>query len=230
MDAAQGLHHGLCIHRIERGNRLVGEDDLGILHQRAGNRYTLLLPTREGLGPFGRMFGDTQTIQNLDRLVDVRHRIKVEHGRQRRAPVERAMQDVGDHIHTWHQIELLKDHRAFRLPCAFVFTLQGGDFAALKADRALRGIAQTVDHPQQGGFTCAGTSDDAQHAGFVDIKRRGFYSRFVAESLGQFIDAQHLAAPFGSAMAYAFRSNHLCRTCKTFVNGPEFNGAALAWP
>ena len=47
VDVAQGVHHDARGFRIQRGNRLVGKDDFGLLHQRAGNRDALLLPAGE---------------------------------------------------------------------------------------------------------------------------------------------------------------------------------------
>ena len=43
VDPAQRLHDHLRIHRVERGNRLVGEGDPRVLPQRPGNRHALLL-------------------------------------------------------------------------------------------------------------------------------------------------------------------------------------------
>ena len=43
VDAAQGLHHDLGVHRVERGDGFVRENDLGVLHQGTGDGDTLLL-------------------------------------------------------------------------------------------------------------------------------------------------------------------------------------------
>ena len=47
VDGAQDLHHPRGAGRIERGDRLVGEQDLRLLHQRPGDRHPLLLAARE---------------------------------------------------------------------------------------------------------------------------------------------------------------------------------------
>jgi hypothetical protein len=43
VDVAQRVHDDLGVERVERGDRLVGEDHLGLLHQGAGNGHALLL-------------------------------------------------------------------------------------------------------------------------------------------------------------------------------------------
>ena len=43
IDVLQRIHHHLCVHRIERGDRLVGEDHFRLLHQRTGDCDALLL-------------------------------------------------------------------------------------------------------------------------------------------------------------------------------------------
>ena len=47
VDVAQGVHHDACRFRVQRGDGLVSENDLRLLHQRAGNRHTLLLAAGE---------------------------------------------------------------------------------------------------------------------------------------------------------------------------------------
>ncbi len=47
VDVAQGVHHDACRFRVQRGDGFVSETDLRLLHQRAGNRHTLLLAAGE---------------------------------------------------------------------------------------------------------------------------------------------------------------------------------------
>lgn len=47
VDVAQGVHHDACRFRVQRGDGFVSENDLRLLHQRAGNRHTLLLAAGE---------------------------------------------------------------------------------------------------------------------------------------------------------------------------------------
>ena len=50
VDAQQRIHHDPRVARIERGDRLVGEDDVGLLHQRARDRDALLLAAGKLVG------------------------------------------------------------------------------------------------------------------------------------------------------------------------------------
>ena len=52
---------------IERGDRLVGQDQLGALHQRARDRGALLLAARERGGALERPVGDADALQRVDR-------------------------------------------------------------------------------------------------------------------------------------------------------------------
>ena len=59
VEVAQDLHHPARRDRVERGHRLVGQDDLGLLHQGAGDGAALLLAAGERVGPLGGVVGQT---------------------------------------------------------------------------------------------------------------------------------------------------------------------------
>jgi len=138
------LHHHLCVHRVEAGDGFIGQNDLRVLHQGAGDGDALLLPAGKRLGPFRRVLRDAQTVEDLNRAGDVGIGVEVEDAAQRRAAVERAVQHVRHHIHPWDEVELLKDHCAFRLPAAPGGAAQGGHIAPLEQDLPRRGIGQPV--------------------------------------------------------------------------------------
>ena len=48
VNVAQGVHHDARRFRVQRGDGFVRQNHLRLLHQRAGNRYTLLLAAGEG--------------------------------------------------------------------------------------------------------------------------------------------------------------------------------------
>src|SRR5216683_8208785 len=54
---------------IEAGDRLVGEEDLGVLGQRSGERDPLLLATGKRVGPDIGLLGDLQPLETLPRKV-----------------------------------------------------------------------------------------------------------------------------------------------------------------
>ena len=74
VDALQRVHHHLGVVRIERGDRLVRQNDVGLLHQRAGDRDALLLAAGKLVGALHRQRGDIELLQRgqRDRLVGVR--------------------------------------------------------------------------------------------------------------------------------------------------------------
>ena len=214
VDPPQRLHHHLRVHRIERGNRLVRENDLRILHQRPGNGDALLLPARQRLGPFRRVLGDAQPIEDVDGAMDVVAREQVEQGCKGRAAVQRAVQHVGHHVHAWHQVELLKDHRALRLPGAFLGALQRQHVPAFEHQAPVRGIRQPVHHPQQRRLARAGPTDNAQHDGPVEFERRPVNGQVGTEPFGQALKNQHQDPLLFRALARGAASSLCVRAAK----------------
>ena len=78
---------------IERGDRLVGDQELGALHQRAGDRGALLLAAGEIAAALERMLGDADAVERLhgaallvlaevaERALQERHRGRAGRGR-----------------------------------------------------------------------------------------------------------------------------------------------------
>ena len=187
----QRVHHDLRVHRVEAGDGFVGEDDLRVLHQRAGDGDALLLAARQRLGPFRGLFGDAEAVEDVERLQDVGAGPEVEHRLQGGAAVQDAVQDVRGHVHPGHEVELLEDHRALRLPGAGLGALQRQDVAAVDQDLARGGVDQPVHHAQEGGFPRAGPADDADHHGPVEGERHRVDGRVGAERFRQLPDFEH---------------------------------------
>jgi hypothetical protein len=102
--------------------------------------------------------------------------------RGERAPaVERPVQHVRHHIEPWHEVELLEDHRALRLPAAVRRALQRGDVRALEQHAAPRGIGQAVDHAQEGGLARPRPADHSDHHGTVHGQRHAVHGAVGAE-------------------------------------------------
>src|SRR3954452_19689043 len=191
VDAQQRIHHNLGVAGIERGDRLVGEDDVGLLHQRAGDRDALLLAAGELVGALGCERGNIELLKrgHRQRLVllgpGLRQRAP---GRHRRKP---SHQDVGENIEPADQIELLKDHRRARPPLPQLLAAQRRDVEAVEQDAALRRGGETVDGPQQGRLAGAGPSDHADEAAGRDLKRGVVHRGFHAEATRQTFNHQH---------------------------------------
>ena len=58
VDAHEGLHHAARRGGIERGDRLIGEQNLGALHKGAGDCRALLLAAGQGRGALARRLGN----------------------------------------------------------------------------------------------------------------------------------------------------------------------------
>ena len=67
VDAQKRVHHDLGVARVERGDRLVGEDDVRLLHQRAGDRDALLLTAGELVGALRRELRHVELFQRRQR-------------------------------------------------------------------------------------------------------------------------------------------------------------------
>ena len=55
----------LLVLRVERTRRLVGEDDVGLVHQGTSHGHTLLLAARELVGAMGGTFLQSEEVQQL---------------------------------------------------------------------------------------------------------------------------------------------------------------------
>ena len=127
VDVEQRVHHHLGVARIERGDRLVGQDDLGLLDQRAGDGDPLLLAARERVGALAGQAGHVEALQRRQRLrlLGVVPQLKE---RARGRHVEGAAHhDVGQHVEPAGEVELLEDHGAARPPVAQLAARQRGD-------------------------------------------------------------------------------------------------------
>ena len=67
VDAAQRVHHDGRVAQIERRDRLVGEQDLRLLHERARDRDALLLAAGQFVGPMQRVRHHVEPLQRADR-------------------------------------------------------------------------------------------------------------------------------------------------------------------
>ena len=66
VDVLQRVHHHLGVARIERGDRLVGQDDLGLLHQCAGDGDALLLAARQRVGALAGQARHVEALQSRE--------------------------------------------------------------------------------------------------------------------------------------------------------------------
>ena len=147
IDALKGVHHDGGVARVERGNRLIGEDDIRLLHQSAADRHTLLLAAGELIGALDGECCDVELLQGGEGDHPVMVRPQPEHRPPPRHVAEPAHQHVGQHIQPADQVELLEDHRASHAPAAQLSAFEGGHTHAVPFDHTLGRINQAVDHP-----------------------------------------------------------------------------------
>ena len=191
------------IAQVERGDRLVGEQDLGLLHQRAGDRDALLLPAGELVGAVQRMRHHVQALQRTDGEGPVLRR-EQEHQRAKRAVVaDAAHQDIGHDREPRHQVELLEHHRALGAPAAHPTPLQRADID-IGAEHAVaeypprRRVRQPVDHPQQRRLSRTRAPDDPDHLPLRHRDRHVVHRDEPVEGLGQVFDLENQLPSFRS--------------------------------
>ena len=102
-----------------------------------------------------------------------------------------AVEDVGGDVHPGHEVELLKDHRAMRLPGAGLSALQRQHIAPLDPDLTRGRIQKPVHHPQEGGLPCTRATDDAHEGRAVHAEADVVDGGFLAERPRHALHIQH---------------------------------------
>jgi hypothetical protein len=98
VDPQQCIHDHASVGGVERGDRLIGKDEIGLLHQRAGDSDALLLAAGELIGSLRGKRGNVELFQcrHGDGLVlgrpEARERAPGRHG------AETAHQDIGQYV------------------------------------------------------------------------------------------------------------------------------------
>ena len=197
--AQQGIHHHLGVARVERGDRLVGEDDARLLDQGAGDGDALLLAARQGAGAVGGEAADVEELQRRERDRLVVGGPQLEQGAPFGRVVEPAHQHVGEHVEAVDQGELLEHHGAVAAPVAQRRALQRGDVAVLEDDAAVARLDQAVDHAQERRLAGAGAADDADHLAGGDFQVDRVDGDEVTEAAGETLDREHARLLAGHA-------------------------------
>jgi hypothetical protein len=168
------LHH-LAKLEVERTERFVQQQRAGIVHQRAGQRHTLLLPA----GELGRLaLGEVGEPNDLEQFVD--------------APLDlglvllhaaRSVRDVVPHRHVGEQRVMLEHGVDIAL-----VRRHPRDILALQADGALGRSLESGDHPKRGGLAATRRTEHREElAG--SYREVGFLDRnIVGEPLRDVVD------------------------------------------
>ena len=95
--------------RIERGDRLVGDDELGALHERARDGGALLLAAGKLATALERVLGNADAVERLHGAALVGFAEAAERALEERHAAEQPEADIGENRQPRHQIELLED-------------------------------------------------------------------------------------------------------------------------
>src|SRR5690606_19703625 len=177
VDGGERIHDSARRPRIERGDRLVGEDHARPLYQRPGDRGALLLTAREGRGALHRAFGDAHPRERRQRLGLLGRGEGLRQAPPERHRPETARQHVGQHRQAADEIELLEDEAdlaagppdAARQPPAVL------DLAAEDSHTARRPFALAEGEPgemaKQRRLARARRPDQRHHLALADRER-----------------------------------------------------------
>ena len=110
IDPLERFHHPSCRAWIERGDRLVRQDDRRLLHQRPGDRRPLLLAAGKRRRTPPRRLGNAHAGERAHRLVLLCRAEPAQCAAPARRSSEPAGQHIGQHRQSSDQIELLEHH------------------------------------------------------------------------------------------------------------------------
>ena len=157
-------------HRVERGDRLIGEDDGGVLVERAGERDALLLAA-------GKLVAaDVSLIQNTDLIQRSEGGELLLFGEQTEEHAEEAHirhhrgQNVLERRRAGDEVEGLEDHADFAAELAQRFAGEFGNVRAVHGQFAFGDVDHAVDGADQRGFARAGEADDGDELALLKLE------------------------------------------------------------
>ena len=144
---------------VQRGGRLIEEDDVRVHGQGAGNGDALLLAAGQALGVGVGLVGQADAGQQLfGALVSFLLVLQLEQGGgQAEVLLDRQVRE---------EVEVLEHHPHLLADGINVAVI---DLDALKLDGAAGGDLQPVQAAQEGGLAAAGRADQADHVAAVDV-------------------------------------------------------------
>ena len=160
---------------VERGERLVEQQDLRLDGERAGEGDALLLAARELIGI---AVGELRQLDELEHLLDA----GIDLGGAAMRHLE-AEGDVVAHRHVGEQRIGLEHHADLAL-----MRLQVGHVLAIDADRAARRGLEAGDHAQDRRLAAAGRAEQGQELASLDLEVGALHRGVGAEGLGETAD------------------------------------------
>ena len=197
VDAHEVLHHLLGGDGIQRGHRLISQNDPRILRQSAGQRHALLLTAGQLIGPHVGLVQDTHLVQRLQRL-DL---VLPPEGPQQHPPEGHIRHAGGQHVldngGARHQIEGLEHHADAPAEPAQALARQGADIRAIHRQCAGGDLVHAVHGAQQRGLTGAGAADDGHELAVLNGQVHVIQThRAVGIYLGYMVKNDHTVSSF----------------------------------
>src|SRR3989441_1386714 len=171
VDLLEVLHDGMARGRVEAGDRLVGEHEVGLLHQRARDTDALLLAAGEGVGALERAIRDAHAAEVLEGKGDIGARRAPGDGTPDRAISETARDDVAEHRHAPDKVELLEDHSDAATDPPELRPFRGGHVDAVQDHTPARRLDQLVDTAEERRLPRAREADEDDELTALDVER-----------------------------------------------------------
>ena len=197
IDVYEVLHDLLGCHRVERGDRLVRENDMRVLRQRARQRDALLLSAGELIRTHIGLVQNANLVQRLERLEFVLFAERAQQHAPERHVRHAGGEHVFDHACARDEIKRLEHHAdpAPELPQALAG--QARDIGAVYCQRAGCDLMHAVDGTQQRGLARAGTANDGDEFTVIDAQADVVQAdRAVGIYFGYMVKYDHKASSF----------------------------------
>src|SRR5688572_2572224 len=215
--------------RIDGRHRLVGEDDVGILHEHARDRHPLLLPARELVGARPQLLRNPDLRQRPLGRRHARHRERGER-LDGAPPPEIAGQDVVDDPQPTDEVLLLVDRTDARARLAQSGVGEGGRVTAVEPKASGRGPQREVHDAEQRRLTGAARPNERHVLAAPDRERDVLEGgRAGCEDLADAVELVHYfsspAATAASSMVFQSASLALmyflvrCRSSSRLCSG-----------
>src|SRR5690554_363054 len=185
------FHHLAARAGVEAGHRLVGQHDLGVLHQHAGDGHALLLAPGEGVGATRRQMRQADPLQGLHGLLAGVAAGGQGMAGQDAAAAHQAEQHVLQYREDADHVELLED-AADALAQRPQFAAGGrGEIEAGQAEAPRGGALQAGQALHQRRLAAAVVAEDHHAFAGTDVERQpGEGAGPVRIDLGKVVDAQ----------------------------------------
>ena len=204
IDAHKVLHDLLCGDGVERGDRLIGKDDLRVLVQSARKRDTLLLAAGELVAAGVGLVKNADLIKAFERVHFLLLGEDAEEHLEEGHIGHVGSQHVLDGGAARDEVEALEDHADLAAVAAKLLAAQGVDLNAVNGELTLGDIVHTVDAAQDRGLARTGQADDRNKFTLLDLKidvlQRG---EAVGIGLVNILEFYHAATLFSFNMDFS---------------------------